>query len=89
MAKSYTLSVVFAENELMRKLNKKYRKKNKVASVLSFPLSKTEGEMFLNAGYSREEMISLFVHSLLHLKGLKHGKKMSEQEKKCLKKINF
>ena len=53
---SFWLSAVFAPPSLMRRLNKKYRGKNKPANVLSFLLEKNlpgrqtgTGEIFLNA----------------------------------------
>lgn len=51
LSKNYNLSVVFSGNSLTRKLNKKYRKKDKPANVLSFPFSGKEGEIFINLSY--------------------------------------
>lgn len=82
LGKEYDLSLVLAEDKLMKELNEKHRKKNEVANTLSFPLEKQEGEVFLNINCSKKELEFLFVHSLLHLKGLKHGEKMANQEKK-------
>ena len=82
LGEKYDLSVVLSENEMMKDLNEKYRKKNKNANTLSFPLSKTKGEIFLNINCPKKELKFLFIHSLLHLKGLKHGEKMAKQEKK-------
>ncbi len=48
LGEKYELSLVLAGNALMKKLNIKYRKQNKSASVLSFPLSKKDGEIFIN-----------------------------------------
>jgi probable rRNA maturation factor len=86
LGKKYNLSVVSAKNSLMKKLNKRYRNKNKTADVLSFPLSKTDGEIFLNESFAKKKsyMDYLFVHSILHLKGFKHGKKMEENENKIM-----
>ena len=85
LGKDYNLSIVLAGNKRMLGLNKKHRGKNKIADTLSFPLSKKEGEIFLNAGGNPEKMLFCFIHSLLHLKGLKHGRSMSENEQKSLK----
>ncbi len=89
LGKNFDLSVAFVESFLMKKFNKMYRKKNKPANVLSFLYSKNSGEILIskknikNADY-------LFLHSLLHLRGLEHGKKMNTKEKQLaeLFKIN-
>lgn len=86
LGKKYDLNVVLTGNGLMRKLNKKYRGKNRPASVLSFPLSKKEGEIFINIGQKKYSPLFLLIHALLHLKGFKHSAKMKEQEQKLLKK---
>ncbi|MCR4343036.1 MAG: rRNA maturation RNase YbeY [Patescibacteria group bacterium] len=101
LKRDYNLSVVFAGNSLMKKLNKKYRKKDKSANVLSFPLSAKEGEIFINLSYphsfsskktmakqkKRDRILHLFIHSLLHLKGFSHSDKMEIEEEKFLKKF--
>lgn len=78
----YDLSVAFIGNPTMKRFNEKYRKKPYPADVLSFPLSKDEGEILINKKYAKNRNYSryLFVHSLLHLKGFKHGEKMKSEE---------
>ena len=83
----YKLSIVLAGNEFMRVLNKKWRKKDKIADTLSFPLFQNEGEIFLNINNEHPKIIKLLVHSLLHLKGQSHGSKMEKEETKYLIKI--
>src|SRR3989344_7797476 len=68
----WELSVVFAKPTLMRNLNKKYRKKDKTANVLSFLLDKKQGEIFLNP--EEEKLPYLFTHACLHLLGYDHKK---------------
>ncbi|MEK7576050.1 MAG: rRNA maturation RNAse YbeY [Patescibacteria group bacterium] len=85
--KKYAISLVFAGNNLMKKLNRIYRKEPKPADVLAFPLSKSEGEIFINK-IKKNKAVYLFIHALLHLKGYKHGKKMDGMEKKLTKKFN-
>ncbi|MFH0803641.1 MAG: rRNA maturation RNase YbeY [Candidatus Tagabacteria bacterium] len=95
LGKKYELSLVLAGNALMKKLNIKYRKQNKAASVLSFPFSKTEaplrqgsagqGEIFINLSQKKHSPVFLFIHALLHLKGLEHSAKMEEQEQELMK----
>ena len=81
-------------------MNKKYRKKVYAPNVLSFPLAKNEGEIFLNLRCAEREaklfdlplrtrIAHLFVHGCCHLQGLPHGKKMDSLEKAVLKKFGF
>lgn len=91
LGKKYELSVVVCADGFSRNLNKKHRGKDKPANVLSFPLSKTSGELFLNPGLAlresknfdrtpREHLIALFLHGLFHLKGFDHGSVMDKKE---------
>ena len=98
--KKYELSIVFAGTNLSQKFNRKYRGKNKPANILSFPLSKTEGEIIISLAQARKEaprfgmsymshLGSLLIHGMLHLKGYKHGKKMQMKETKLNKRFGF
>ena len=80
--KNYDLSVVLSGNRLMRRLNRVYRGENKSASVLSFSLSKKQGEIFINLSRKEHSPFYLFIHAICHLKNFEHGDKMKEQEKK-------
>jgi rRNA maturation RNase YbeY len=88
LGKKYDLSVASVDSKLIKKLNKRYRKKNESTSVLSFPLSETEGEILLNTELAKKEKDYIFIHSLLHLKGYIHGKKMEEEEERIIKKFH-
>lgn len=96
LGKDYSLSLVFIGETRSRKLNREFRKKDKSTDVLSFPLSKNEGEIFITPKVAEKEMKTfgknkkqmlgfLFIHGLLHLEGMEHGSKMKEAEKKFLK----
>jgi probable rRNA maturation factor len=96
----YELSVVICGDTLAQRMNKQYRKKSYKPNVLSFLISKTEGEIFLNVQCAAREakkykttlpkrLALLFVHGCFHLKGLKHGDKMEAAEQKVLKKSGF
>jgi len=89
LGKDYELSLVFCKDTLSRKLNRIYRGKDKPTNILSFPLSKNSGEIFINTdrldGFSPTY---LFIHGLLHLKGMQHGVKMDNEEKRFLKLFN-
>ena len=100
LGKNYNLSLVICGDKLARKINRAYRKRDYPANVLSFPLSKNEGEIFLNVRKaereakalgisSRQRIAHLFVHGCLHLAGLPHGKKMDSLEKKIFSKFIF
>ena len=89
LGEKYDLSVFFLGNAKMKELNFTYRKKDYPANVLSFPLSENEGEILINKTYRERDYADyLFIHSLLHLKGLKHGKKMNKKEAEIMQKIH-
>ena len=88
-----TLSLAFVNKEEIKKLNKKYRGKNKPTDVLSFLLNEKQcfGEIVIcpkiveeNAkkyGVSvKKEMFKVFVHGILHLLGYDHEKSKREAE---------
>ena len=79
--KKFELSVVFAPPLLMAKLNKTYKHKNKPADVLSFPLEKGRGEIFLNG--NRPNLPYLFAHGAFHLLGYDHE---TESQAELMKK---
>ena len=96
----YELSLVICGDSLAQKMNKTYRKKSYKPNVLSFPISKNEGEIFLNVQCAKREskrygtslnkrLALLFVHGCFHLKGLKHGTKMEAEEAHVLKSLGF
>ncbi|MBI2086742.1 MAG: rRNA maturation RNAse YbeY [Candidatus Zambryskibacteria bacterium] len=85
LGKKYELSLVFTANSLMRRLNRIYRGQDLPTNVLAFPLSKTSGEIFINPSRAKPWNVEqLLIHALLHLKGMKHGRKMEQAEKKYL-----
>jgi len=96
----YTLSLVICGDTLTKRLNREFRKKDYPANVLSFSLSKNEGEIFLNVKKARREakaltipwerrVTHLFVHGCFHLKGYKHGARMDVLERTFLKRFGF
>lgn len=91
----YELSLVFCGGALSRRLNRTLRGKDRATNVLSFPLSKTSGEIFIDLSKARQELKKfdmnlpkfvayLFIHGSLHLKGMSHGDKMEKLEHKIL-----
>ena len=110
LGKNYELSLVICGDSLARRMYIEHRKqadpegKSKAASyasnVLSFPLSKTEGEIFLNIRKAEREArllgttpakraALLFVHGCFHLKGLDHGRTMERSEEKVLRRFHL
>ena len=94
----YCLEVVFVTPLESRILNKRYRKKNKQANVLSFPLSAHEGQLVICPAKARREAGSygktrvsfigyLLIHGLLHLKGYRHGSTMEGEENRLSAKF--
>lgn len=100
LGKDYELSLVFVGTAFSRKLNRLLRGKDRSTNVLSFPLSKTHGEVFMDLGQIEKELNKfdmpmnklcayLFIHGLLHLKGMEHGDRMERAETKFLKKFSL
>lgn len=100
LGKNYNLSIVFAGDKRTQRLNNTYRAKTYTPNVLSFPLDKNNGEIFLNLRQARREHKKrnesfeyfvglLVVHGMLHLKGLAHGSTMEKQEQIVLSKFDI
>jgi len=100
LGKKYIMSLVFAGDARMKRLNQIYRKKNTVPNVLSFPINKKEGEIFINLKKAAKDADKykksynkfvgfLFVHAILHLKGCEHGIEMEKEEEKICRKFNL
>ncbi|MDP3875211.1 MAG: rRNA maturation RNase YbeY [bacterium] len=95
LGRNFELSLVFIDDRFSRRLNITYRGKNKPADILSFPLSRKTGEIFIDLVTAQKEkkkfempfekfVTFLFIHGLLHLKGMGHGDTMEQAEKKLL-----
>ncbi len=100
LGKEYLLSLVFIGVKKAKKFNLKFREKDYVPDVLSFPLDKTCGEIYMclpkikstHKMYNRsfqQQVVFLFIHSLLHLKGYEHGEEMEFLEAKFAKKYMY
>jgi probable rRNA maturation factor len=100
LGKSYALSVTFVGTKRARKLNQTYRQKTYVPNILSFPLTKTAGEMFICPDVAKREATKyeltldgyiayLFIHGCLHLKGHDHGDTMEKLERRFLTAFNI
>ncbi len=93
LGKRYSLSIAYVSKKKSREINKKYRKIDKPTNVLSFALSKNEGEIILCKNVIRKELKKfernfeellgfLVIHGMLHLKGMKHSSIMEKAEEK-------
>ena len=88
--KEIGLSVVFVGQGRMRKLNKKYRGKNKITDVLSFGDELNEIVVCLrevkksakryNSTF-KKELAKVLIHGILHLSGYEHEKDKKEADK--------
>jgi probable rRNA maturation factor len=96
----YDLSLVFAPKNNLRALNRLYRRKDAATDILSFPLSDSAGEIFINLEEARKESKKfgrdfenfigfLFIHGLVHLKGFIHGSRMEHEEEKIRQRFGI
>jgi len=97
LGKTYELSLVFIGSTRAQQLNISTRGKDYIPNVLSFPYDQKAGEIFICPTAAKREaskfdltynqyVLYLFIHGLLHLKGLDHGDKMDKAEIKYLKR---
>ena len=97
LGKDYELSVFFPNSKTSIALHKKWKKKDNLVNILSFPLDDISGEIILTLNAARREaknfnhsyhqhILFLFIHGCLHLKGMTHGAKMKKEENFFYKK---
>ncbi|MEX0930664.1 MAG: rRNA maturation RNase YbeY [Candidatus Paceibacterota bacterium] len=100
LGKEYMLSLSFIGTTRAKKINESTCNKSYVPNVLSFPLTPTCGEIYITPVQAQKEASKfdlspqgyigfLYIHGLLHLKGLTHGSQMDTKEKQYLKKFNL
>jgi probable rRNA maturation factor len=96
LGKKYDVTLAFVSPKKAQALNVAYRKKDYIPNVLSFPLTHDTGEVYIclsiakkeckKFGMTYEEYVGyLFIHALLHLRGMDHGDAMDRAEKKYCK----
>ena len=98
LGKKYELSLAIVSAAHMKKLNKMHRNIDAATDILSFPLSKTDGEMYLCLTETKKEapkfdrsyenfLAFLFIHGCVHLKGFDHSSTMERIERQFRKKF--
>ncbi|MBM3261213.1 rRNA maturation RNase YbeY [Candidatus Kaiserbacteria bacterium] len=102
----YDLSVVICADALARRVllssraDLKGKPDNYTPNVLSFPLDKQSGELFLNASKAareakemnislRERIAHLYVHGCFHLAGYDHSDTMERHEDRILSRFKL
>lgn len=100
LKKKYELSIACVDLKAMQEINKKHRQLDKPTDILSFPLDKQAGEIYLCFEYIekkaklfelsvKEYTEYLLIHGMIHLLGHDHGEKMDALEKKYTKRLHI
>ncbi len=100
LGKKYELNLIFVSDKKIHTLNKTYRKVDSPTDILSFPLDKNSGEIFIckkiankkAKDFEREHnnfLSFLFIHGCVHLLGYDHGDKMETIETKFRKNFKI
>ena len=88
------ISIAFVSSDEIKKLNQKYRKKNKPTDVLSFKLDEKDclGEIVIcpEVVKKEEEKIErMLIHGILHILGYEHEKSKKEAEMMRVKEEHY
>jgi len=100
LGQQYELSLGFIGKKKAKIINFQTRQKTYAPNVLSFPYTPKCGDIVICPAVAKTEAADfnlsvdgyigfLFIHGLLHLKGLDHGTQMSRLEKQYLKKFKL
>lgn len=100
LGKKYELSLVFPSKKTAVELHQDWKEKEGPANILSFPIDKQLGEIFISLDQAKKEcknfdrtyenyLAFLFIHGCAHLKGYTHGNAMEQFEKTIRKKFNI
>jgi len=96
LGEKYELGVSFLSPKKQKEINMNYRGIDKTTNILSFPLTKTSGDITFDLAKVKNDaplfnmtypkfLKYLFIHGLLQLKGFDHSSIMEKQEQKFLK----
>ena len=100
LGKKYHVTLVFVGEKRAQQLNIAHRNASYVPNVLSFPLDDHNGEIYITPRVAAREckkfdlsakgyMGFLYIHGLLHLKGLDHGTTMDKAEDRYMQRFNI
>jgi rRNA maturation RNase YbeY len=100
LGKKYELSLVFPTIANATELHLDWKNKPGPVNILSFPVDKNVGEIFISLHQAKTECAKfdrkyenyvafLFIHGCAHLKGHVHGNEMEKYEIKIRKKFNI
>ena len=95
----WDVSLVFVGPKKAQELNIRLRGKTYTPNVLSYAIGEKSGEIFICLHEAAKQaplhsmdaptfVLYLFIHGLLHLKGLPHGTAMEAAEQKYLKRFS-
>ncbi len=95
----YSLSLVYVTQAKMKKLNGAHRGHDYATDILSFPLTKKSGEIFICQKIVHKKAVDfdmtikkynvfIVIHGMLHLKGYDHGSRMDKAEKIFLRRFS-
>lgn len=98
LGEDYDLSLVFVTDEESRRISMETKGKDYYPNILSFPLDEKLGEIFINPAEAKRQakdfgrtpsnMIAfLYIHGLVHLKGMDHGATMERTEARFRKEF--
>lgn len=98
LGKKYELILAFVSAAEMNRLNRIHRNIDKPTDILSFPLSDSEGEMYICLTETKKEaknfdrtyenfLAFLFIHGCVHLKGMDHSSTMDRIERRFQKRF--
>lgn len=96
----YELVLNFVTAQKIQTLNRTYRDLDQPTDILSFPLSKNSGEIFICQTYANKKAVTfgrarenylafLVIHGLVHLKGFEHSSRMESIEAKYRQKFGI
>ena len=100
LGKRYELSLVFPNKKNATELHLDWKEKDGPVNILSFPLEKNVGEIFISLDQAKTEcknfdrdyenyVAFLFIHGCAHLKGYTHSNSMEAYEKKIRTKFKI
>ncbi len=94
----YELGIAVVTEKESRALNNQFRHKDHATTILSFSYTKKSGDLVVHIPSMRTQAPDfdmtypkfcryLFIHGMLHLKGMEHSSTMEKEEQKFLKKF--